>query len=141
MLNNLGTTTESAFLKEIQSHKLHQEFAVATGETVYKGMPVKLNATGEIVPAGAAEPQMNIIGYCVMDGAEETLVTVGMRGFGIVWATSSAAMTPGPVKYVGFDTVTGRNQHTSAAVTEDIQSGWALDVAAGAGEKVRVVIK
>lgn len=141
MLSNLGEKTKSAFLKEVENHKLHQEFEVAASNTVFKGQPVKLDATGKIVPAAAAEAEHNIIGVAIMDGAEGELVTVGMRGYAIIWAESVAALTPGPIKYTGYNGTTEYNQVDSGTVTQANAMGWALDVASAAAELVRVVIK
>ncbi len=141
MLNTLGSTTKSTFLKEVENHKLHQEFEVAAATTIYKGQPVKLDATGKIVPAGAAETEHTVIGYAIMNGAAGELVTVGMRGYGIVWVESVAAVVPGPVKYTGYNATTEYNQVDSGTVTQANAIGWALDVAAGADELVRMVIK
>jgi len=98
---------------------------------VYPGMPVKLNSDGEVKPADAAEDPINIIGVSIHQrlSATETKdkeVTVAMKAYIITEAQAGDTVTPGPVKYDGYDTTTGRNKYKSAGVTYANIAGWAL---------------
>jgi len=138
-LTVFGEVTKTIFLKQIQAHKLHQEFAVATGNAVKKGQAVKLNTAGEIVPAIAGELMGKVIGYSVHDAAAEELATIGMRAFTIVWAQSAGALDAGPVKIgaAGADPIYAT--YVATALETDVV-GWALDSAAGADEMIRVAL-
>lgn len=139
-MNTLGTTTKSLFLKGVENHKLHHEFMVATGATIKAGQMVKLNSTGEIVALAAGDNQDLFIGVAIHDAAEETLCTVATRGYTIIRAESGAALNPGPVQAGTFDTVNSVNEFVTST-GHDKSIGWALDVAAGANEEIRVLIK
>lgn len=144
-MNVLGKTTESIFLKQIQSHKLHQEFTVAVGSAVKVGMPVKLDDAGDIVPFAEDDEKVLLIGYSVHNAAAEENATIGMVAFGIIWAMSAGAVDPSlPVKVKG---VSGANssymeyENVAAANAEDaLATGWSLDAATGAGEKIRIAV-
>lgn len=141
MPNILGTETESVFLKEIESHKLHQEFEVQVAKSIKRGQPVILSGAGELIePAGAGEANINIIGYAVHDGEAGDLVTVGMRAFTIIWAEAFAAIVAGPVKYVDAGGTTKLNRFDDDTVTAANHTGWALDDAAAQGDEIRVAL-
>lgn len=131
-MNVLGAQTRSIFLKEVQSHKLHQEFIVADANTVKVGQPVKLNAAGEIVPAATGEFFRNIIGFSVHNAAAGETATVGMKAFGLVWARANAdAQVAGPVAYKGLSAVSGETDFGKYGAIDSIDfddlAGWALD--------------
>lgn len=141
MPNILGDITKSVFLKEVESHKLHQEFEVNMGATIKRGQPVKLSGAGEKIEAAASgEANINIIGYAIMDGAAGELVTVGMRGFAIIWAEATAIGVAGPVKYTGFNGTSLLHKFDTGTVTAANHTGWALDDAAAIGDSIRVVL-
>ena len=140
MPNNLGTEGKSVFLKEIENHKLHQEFEVNVGQSIKRGQPVVLAGSAELVnPAGTAEANINIIGYAVHNGEAGELVTVGMRAYAIIWAEAKSAMVPGPVKYDSYNGTTEKNVSEDGAVAAD-HTGWVLDDAAAPGDEVRVAL-
>lgn len=144
-MNILGTQTKSVFLKQVESHKLHQEFEVAEGSAVKVGMPVKMNAVGEIVPLADDDDAGLCLGYSVHNAAGGETATIGMKAFAIVFAISEAAITTvRPVKVKGVSTVdTDLMSYENIAVgaTEvGMANGWALDAASGAGEKIRIAL-
>lgn len=133
-------TVNKGFLKS-ESHKLHQAFTVAAATTIYKAQPVKLNATGEVVPAAADEAKEVVIGFAVF-GAEATEeVTVVMKSASIAYYTAADAFDPtNLITYSGFDVPTEYNQVKTALATAANSLGWALDVAAAPGDVVRVAL-
>ena len=140
----LGTNTESIFLKEVNSHSLFEEFAVATGNAVKKGAPVKLDATGGLIPAAANDRLAVVIGYSLHDAGAEEYATVAMKAKGIVFARSAGALATGPVKFAGMN-ATETDYANYVAITgnaseDGLLSGWALEVAAGADEEITVAI-
>lgn len=141
-MNTLGEKTVSTFLKEVESHKLHQEFTA--GAAIKQGQPVILSGDDEVIePAAADEVNMNIIGYAVHDAEADELVTIGMRGFTIIWAQADDVLVAGPVRYSGFDATTGLNMVTNPAGTPSTAAnyiGWAIDDGADE-DKIRVVLR
>lgn len=142
-LTAFGETTQTIFLKQIQSHKLHHEFEVATGATIKKGQAVKLNTAGEVVPAVAGELEHLVIGYSVHDGLAGELVTIGMKAFTIVWAQSAGALDAGPVKIgaAGADPLYATYVAAVHATPGADTVGWALDGAAATDELIRVALR
>ena len=139
MPNNLGTETESVFLKEIESHKLHQEFEAAG--VIKRGQPVALTGVGEkVAAAGTAAANINIIGYSVHDAEAGDLITVGMRGYAIIWAEAATIGVSGPVKYDSFNGTTEKNVFDTDTVTAADHMGWQIDDAAAIGDEVRIVL-
>ncbi len=138
--NSYGETTKTICLKS-QSHKLAHAFDVADGSTVRAFQPVKLNTTGEIVPADSGELARNIIGYAMQNGDAGDVVTVIMKAYLIVFAKPKAAVATGPVAFNGTNTQEAQYMSvtTGAADTEDI-TGWALDPASAANEEIRVAL-
>ena len=140
MPTNLGTENGATFLKEVESHKLHQEFEVNAGASIKKGQPVKLSGAGEkIEQAGVGEANINIIGYAVHDGEAGDLVTIGMRAYAIIWAEAESAMVAGPVKYDHYEVPTEAHRFEDGAVAAD-HTGWALDDAVAIGDQIRVAV-
>lgn len=139
-------TKKTLFLKGPESHKLHQEFVVAAGQTVKKGQPVTLNTDGEVVPAGANAASRTIIGYSVHTGAAAEYVTVAMKAYALVWAMPNAAVNAGPVAYDGLNTTDNDYSSfkaaagTAGASTAEEVTGWALDKATAADEPIRVAL-
>lgn len=138
-MNTLGSTTESVFLKQPESHKLHQEFTVKAATAMVKGLPVKMSDPDEVEPAGAGEANMNIIGYAIHDAAAGETVTVAMRAYTIIWAEAHAAIAAGPVLYQAV--AAGAVRVDDAAVAAGTYVGWALDDAAVQGDKIRVALR
>jgi len=143
-LTVFGEVTKSIFLKEIEAHKIHEEFEVASAVTVKKGQAVKLTTAGLVTPAVAGELEHLVIGYSIHDGAAGELVTVGIKAFTIVWAQSAGALDAGPVQIgaAGADPLYA----TYVAATVDQTAtpdcvGWALDNATGEDEMIRVALK
>ena len=99
MPETLGDVTQNVFEEGPEAHKLHMEFVVATGNSVRRGIHVKMNATGEVVEAAADDDAGEVIGVAKFGAAAEERVTIVMRGFAALWALCGAATTvPGPVK-------------------------------------------
>lgn len=107
---------------------------------IYKGMPVKLETTGYIVPLGASAHDPNCIGYAIHDKDYLEDVTVAARGYSQVWGIASGDVTPGPVKYDGWDAINKRPKYSSAAVTDVNFSGWAMEASLDT-ELVKVVVR
>lgn len=143
MLTKFGDVTETLFLKGFEAHKLHHEFSVATGVgalAVRKAMPVKLNDAGEVVPATAAEPHNNIIGYSIHNGNPGELVTIALKAYGIVYCKPNAAVIAGPVQYAGQNTLEPEYPAVVAAANAANLMGWALDEAEGANDMIRLAL-
>jgi len=144
-MNILGTETKSVFLKQIQAHKLHQEFIVAPAQTVRVGQPVKLNATGEITAVAANDNASVIIGISVHNAAAGETATIGMKAVAIVWARSAAAITTArPVKFSGVNGVEAAYGNYSNVAEDGSENillvGWALDPASAINQTIRVAI-
>jgi hypothetical protein len=140
-LTQFGQETKSIFLNDIESHKLHIAFVAAA--TIKKGQPVKLDATGKLVaPIGDGTDAHAIIGYSIQNGVAGDYVTIGVRGYAVVWARAKTAITPGPVFYAGMDSVeTEYTAYEDTLVTAANMSGWSLDVAAAIHDEIRVLVK
>lgn len=146
MPTTIGESTRAIFYKK-EAQKLHEAFQVADGETVYEGMPVKLNDDGEILPA-AANDTLEIIGYAINENKDvnepvsvNKELSVVMRGQCTILAEASADLTvAGPVKFVAFNSTTGRGEYSSATVTIDNMVGWAL-TGGDDGDEIKVVLK
>jgi hypothetical protein len=150
-LSSLGKVTKNTILKS-ESHKLHEEFTVAAGQTIYQGQPVKLNAAGEVLVYATADGDALLLGYamCQTPAIAGELVTIAVRGYLTIMAISGGAVNCGPVQYSSYDTstdiggTTGYNVVATAAVTSGVaanQIGWALDLADGANDLIRVLLK
>lgn len=142
MFNQFGEKPRTIFLKGIENHKLHQEFEVATGQTVKKGQPVILNADGTVQAAAANAAAYTIIGYSIHNGGPGELITVGMKAFTIVYASNSAAIDAGPVAYNGLnaDVESGLYNDFTNSTTAGNIIGWALDKATAADDIIRVAL-
>ena len=140
MPETLGNTTKTVFLNEIENHKLHLEFEVAAGQTVYQGQPLVLNADGTIQGAAIGASKHLVIGYSLHDSTDGELCTVGMRAYSVIWADSESALVAGPVKFAGYDGVTGYNKFEDDLVTAADAIGWSLDVATAGQERIRVAL-
>lgn len=106
-------------------------FTVAAADNrVYKGMPVKIDTDGYIVPLGTSAHDPNCIGYSVHDAGYEDPVTIIARGYVQEWGIADGTVTPGPVKYTSWDAATGRPKFSSSSVDQATFSGWAMKGAA-----------
>lgn len=157
MLTAFGQETHTIFLKGVEAHKLHHEFAVATGSTVKRGQPVVLTAEGDVKPATSGEKSAKIIGVTIHNGKEKELVTIAMKAYGVIYAMPNAALDAGPVAYDGLNTSQtdpqGPGFNTATDGTTGIYSsfkaasadgsdlaGWALDQADDANDLIRIAI-
>jgi len=142
-MNVLGTQTNSVFLKEVQSHKLHQEFIVAVGATVKVGQAVKLDNAGDIVPAATGEVRRNIIGFSIHNATAGETATIGMKAFGLIWARANAdSQNAGPVAFKGQSAVVGDEDYGKYGAIDGTGTdlaGWALD-AGDEDEQIRIAI-
>jgi hypothetical protein len=150
-LSSLGKVTKNTILKSTP-HKLHEEFTVASANTVYQGQPVKLNAAGEVAVWATGDGDALLLGYamCQTPAAAGELVTIAVRGFMTIMCITSAAVNCGPVQYGSYDTstdiggTTGYNVVATATVTSGVaasQIGWALDLADSSNDLIRVLLK
>lgn len=132
---SLGNKTKNNGFLKVESHKLMNSFEA--GAAIKKAQPVKLNATGQVVPAAAEEALINIIGYAVFDAAEDEQATVVMRASSIAFVQATVAITPDQlVTYNGYDTTTEYNRVKLANAAATNQIGWVLEPAANAGDIV-----
>jgi len=135
-----------------ESHKLHVEFQVAAGQTVYRGQPVKLTNDGKITPWAKADLNHLIIGYVTTDQIAGEWATVAMKGYmGVLALNATAgAMNCGPVTYQAYNTANGDTTHgnkgysTYAAPTTDTGNtethAWSIDQAAAQYDLIRVIV-
>ena len=149
-LTQAGSKAKTVIFQH-ESHKLHIEFVVGA-TAVKRGQPVKLDATGKIVPWAKADLNVNCIGYSVHDGAVGDFATVIMRAFLVVLAinATAGALAPGPVTYQGYNTVnpdlrdglTGYNTFSAptGATGNTEYNGWNLDAATAQYELIRVAL-
>lgn len=141
-LTKFGDKTQSIFLNDVESHKLHLSFDVAVGETIKKGAPVKLNATGQVVNMiGDGTDTHQRIGYSIQNGIAGDRLTVGVRGYAVVWARAKTALTPGPVFMAGYDVnEPDFTMYDDTAVSASTMNGFSLDVAAALHDPIRVLV-
>lgn len=139
----LGGTSKTTFLAT-EGEKIAVEFE-AEGALKH-GQPVKLTADGKVTAWAKADLLHTLVGYVYTpDAVDGDLVTVISRGFAIINGISTGALSTGPVAYQGYDTATdvdgttGYSQYANS-VTAAENNAWALDVAAGAGEVVRILV-
>ena len=140
-LTKFGGKPKTIWLKGPEAHKLHNEFQVAAGEKVKVSQPVILDEDGLVKPAPKGTAKNLIIGYSIHsgDGDKQSLVTVAMVGFTMIFAKPEAAIVAGPVKN-GVMNQTDEDYLSVEATTDAAdQCGWAIDAGA-AGELIRVVL-
>jgi hypothetical protein len=111
-----------------------------SNQNIFPGMQVMLNTDGTIKQWDGADNSA-ILGTALTKGSAGQMVTIAMRCYTILFAIANEAFTPGPVKYVGYDSATGYTKYTSVSVTDSNQNGIALDAAAGNGDIVRVAVR
>ena len=142
-LTAFGEQTETIFLNDVEAHKLHIAFTVAVGATIKKGVPVKLNATGEITTViGDGTDAHAIIGYSIQDAVAGDICTIGVRGYAVVYARAKTAIVPGPVFYALQDSVEPEySMYEDTAVTAANMNGWSLDAATALHDEIRVLLK
>lgn len=146
MPTTFGDKTRTVVYKK-EVHKLHEAFAVADGETIHEGELVKLNTSGELIPAVLGEAKMNVIGYCIThkkDFNDPVSVveefSVAMKGYATVLASAKEdGITAGPVKYAGYDTTNSRPYYSQDTVTDDNHVGWAI-TSGDSDEEIKVVL-
>lgn len=136
MPESLGTATQTLFLHDVEAHKLHLEFQAQA--IIKAGQLVKMHSSEKISPCAAGDAENIIIGIALTDAAADELVTVGVRGYAVIYAKSSAATVAGPVEIGAY--TSGFNTFTTASAVAKT-AGWSLDAAAGAAEIIRVLIK
>ena len=148
-ISSLGKNTKTIIYAS-EGDKLSVEFTVAASNTVKIGQPVKLNAAGEVLPWATADGDALIIGFAMTDQAAGELVTVWTRGYMLIFAITAGAVNAGPVTYSTYDTSTDINGTTGYPVvaTSTPSSGvapgmigWALDLADGANDMLRILLK
>lgn len=134
----LGSSSSTILLQGFSQHFTHVEFeAVAK---VYKGQPVKLDATGKVTPYLNGDDKSLMIGIAHATAEAGELVTVVTRGLGVVNAQANAALNPAtPVQVHSYYATNERVLYIqSAALTDRV--GWALDVATAQYDDIRVLI-
>jgi len=94
-----------------------------------------------VIPAVAAEPTRNIIGYSIHTANIGDVATVMVKPYLIVWAEPKAAVAAGPVAYDGQAVNTDFISVKAEAVAGDGSAiGFALDQSIGADETIRVAL-
>jgi hypothetical protein len=141
MPSTLGTETKSVFINEAESHKLHLEFVVATGSTVYKSTPVKLHTDGTIKPLAAGESPVLSIGVAIHDGVADARVTVAMKAYCVVRASAlETSFVAGPVKFQDYDVTNERGRYSKTTVTYANCVGWSLSAGTAADDEILVAL-
>lgn len=155
-MRTFGENTRPTIFLTIESHKLHKEFTVPAATPVRYGQPVKLTATGEVVPLAAADNRNLCIGVSIHNSAQNpygsSQVTVLMKGFSTILCKASAAVTAGLVALSGYSNEVGPdepegktepwyglNTVAQATATDANIFGWAIE-SADADGTVEVVI-
>ena len=142
-MNYFGDKTSKALILTTEAHKLHLAFSAAAGATFNVTQPVKLDATGAIVPLGAADSAHLCIGnalHSTPNGATMSgEISVVMKGHMTIRAQSGAAIVPGPVKWASYDATNKVAVYVNATDAATTQ-GWALEAAGAAGSELTVVL-
>lgn len=108
---------------------------------IKQGMPVELNATtGKLQPVTTATASTTLLGIALHPSEADEVCTVMCMGMAVVEGQASGAVTPGPVKYDGYDTATNRVKYSSDTVTATNMVGWAT-AAADDTDIVEVIVK
>lgn len=139
-----GQVTPKVVIFKNESHKLHQAFSVASGVTIVKGMPVKLDTDGKVSPYTGEGVYLGISVTDSINPAYQAQrnfpveVTVAVEGFAIVNAVSSASIDAGYVK-PSADLLNSRfvKYNTSESATNFI----ALNSTDAADELIQVLVK
>lgn len=135
----LGQKTKNNGFLKTESHKLHQAFSVATGQTIFKGQPVKMNANGEVVPAAVEEVKTNVIGFAMFGATEGQRCTVIMKSPSILFVEASDIFNcTNFITYNGYSVGTEYNLVKTANADATNSIGWALDRAVAAGDILRI---
>lgn len=137
-----GDETKSKFLK-LESHKLFNEFEVATGETIYQGQPVYLSGDNEVTALPTSGTTQQCIGISMHDGGEGELVTVMMKAHAIIFVECETdALAAGPVR-IGttnvYNATTGYVLIDDASVSATNMIGWAIE-GGDDGDVVRLAV-
>jgi hypothetical protein len=150
-LASAGKKTKTVIFQH-ESHKLHIEFAVAAGQTVKRGQPVKLAANGTVQPWAKADLNVACIGYCYNDAPAGEMVTVVMRSYMVILGinATAGALNAGPVTYQGYneanadlrDGLLGYNTFSAptGATGNTEFNGWNLDQVAAQYDLIRVAL-
>lgn len=141
MPEQIQQTGKTVVLKR-EMHKLHEALVVAEDVHLYEGQFVKLNNAGELIPAVADEPQINIFGYAIHERSDESTdneCTIISRAYSTVLMKASANVNAGPVKISGYD-ATDKLQTVAQTASATDQLGWALAPALSGGT-VYVAVK
>lgn len=112
---------------------------------IYPGMPVGLVGRDELVGTipvitawlGTFE-MARCIGVSVHTAEPGELLTAFVRGYTVVYGQADGAVTAGPVKVTGYDTITGYVKYAVTTATTD-PVGWALDNVSTT-EVVRIIL-
>jgi hypothetical protein len=139
----LGQKSKTVFLAT-EADKI--TFEATNGATALKkGMPVKLDTNGTLLPWVSSDGRKALVGYAYGDCAAGELMTVWSRGYAIIYGISDDAQNAGPVTYNGYDDstdvggTTGYSNYKNESDYSKI-NGWALDNADDSGELIRVLL-
>lgn len=144
MPNVLGTPTVSRFEHPPDSHQIHMEFQVASGQTVHKGDQVILNTNGTVQAADAAAPSYTILGTSIHDGVAGGFVTIATRFQAVVNGEAAANTFNAGVTQLGaWNGTTGRREYAAAAGADDqakdlVTIGFNIAPAVADGDAVQV---
>jgi hypothetical protein len=156
----VGQVTPNAVVFKSESHKLHHSFPLATGKKVVQGQLVVLNTDGTVQGFTNTDSLAKVIGYAVTNSDYPAYgvsrqhgpvdITVAVKGYGIIYGVSGAALNAGDVKPNGlFDSTAKYAQFVQAGagdmtatppVLPDRVHGIALNPATDAGELIHVMI-
>jgi hypothetical protein len=143
-LKKFGEKTQSIFLNDFENDKLMLGFTVSAGVSVLRGQPVILSNDGTVKPAATDGSEAHkVIGYSVHNGDAGEEITIGMRGYAVLWAKANAVQNAGPALYAGMASSPNGAfcKYATAGVNATTMNGWAIDDATIIGETIRVVLK
>ncbi len=115
--------------------------AATVNNKIFKGMPVEQDPdNGKVIPF-ANDGNLEYIGVALHNAGGGELATIGMRGYAVIFAHASEALSYGPVNWDSYDEANGINKYNQTAVTTTTFQGWSLDSAAADGDPIRVVVR
>lgn len=142
-LTTFGTPSKTILLAS-EEDKISIEFT--TNAAIAEGQFVQLNADGTVGVWVKANGRSSLLGIALSTAASGALLTVLTRGYALTYGISGAAQASGLGTSTGYDTTTvvgslkGYNTITITA-TDSEMVGWALDVAAAAGQLIRFLVR
>lgn len=141
-LRKVGLPTPQTVIYKSESHKLHQAFPVAEGETIVAGQPVYLKNDGTVKGFEAGLP---FLGIAVTNsetpaypaGAAGVEITVMVEGYAICYGVANAAIakagyvipvTVSPVSQEGYVKYATSNEATNFIAINSAEEGDLIQV-------------